>query len=114
MKTEHTKAKAGSCVQMELHWRPMRERVSRDDIMYDMPLMYQQHEYDYLSSLLMVYVPLRDLQSAKHKKEKKNAALYKPTMNYEAYGQCSFHFVGRLVWDELPGFIREVRHLDKV
>ena len=84
----------------ELHWLPIKQRVS-----YKVALMVFKCLNDdsfpvYLKELITVYTPSRTLRSADQN------FLVKPKMNLVTFGQKSFFYAAPEVWNQLPFNLR--------
>ena len=96
------KRDSATCLLESLHWLPVKARIE-----YKLSVLCHQYfsgyAPSYLSDILHVYVPSRDLRSSSDLR-----LLRVPRVNTMTFGQCSFSFAAPTVWNALP---KELRHI---
>ena len=100
-RTEHT-----TPLLRMLHWLPIPSRIAyKIDSLCHTALTIAYPKY--LLELLNVYTPARPLHSSLHQNVLKIA-----TARTKSYGQRAFSYQGPIIWNSVPGSIRNVEEKD--
>ena len=90
---------------MSLHWLPINARIK-----YELSVICNSFflglSPTYLSDLLSVYTPKRNLHSSSD-----NGILCIPKLRTKTFGHRSFYFAASTIWNSLPS---ELRHTDSI
>ena len=86
-------------VLFNLHWLPIKERIQYKILLITFKALSGQAP-GYISDLLEVYVPRRNLRSSSDRK------LVVPNYNLETYGRRSFRVSAPILWNNLPQNVR--------
>ncbi len=89
----------------ELHWLPIKQRVSYKVALMVFKCLNDESFPVYLKELITVYTPTRTLRSAD------KCLLVKPKMNLVTFGQKSFYHAAPEVWNQLPFNLRSCKVL---
>ena len=99
VKQAHKRSSATTLLK-ELHWLPIRQRVSYKVALFVFKCLYDRDFPSYLKDLISVYSPPRALRSSD------KYLLVKPSINLVTFGQKSFCYAAPDVWNKLPFEIR--------
>ena len=84
----------------ELHWLPIRYRVSFKIALIVFKCLNIENFPSYLKDLISIYTPSRTLRSSDSR------ILNKPVMKLSTFGDKAFCFAAPEVWNDLPSDIR--------
>ena len=93
-------------LMQELHWLPVTFRVQYKIATLCFKFFTEPLFPKYLSELLSVYKPSRNLRSSKD-----DRILYKQKFRLKHYGQRSFSHAASDIWNSLPSYIRHLKSL---
>ena len=91
-----SKTSSASFLLKELHWLPVKVRITYKIAVLVYKILYDSSSPPYLNDLIKIYVPQRSLRSSK-----KNL-LEKPPKHLKTYGERSFSYAAPDVWNQLP------------
>ena len=94
------KTSSASLLLKELHWLPIKFRVSFKISLIVFKCLNDENFPSYLSELLTIYTPSRTLRSLD------TNLLVKPLMKLTTFGERSFFFAAPDVWNALPFELR--------
>ena len=94
------KTSSASLILKELHWLPIKFRVSFKIAVIVFKSLNNENFPSYISELLTIYTPSRTLRSLD------KCFLVKPLMKLSSFGHRSFIYAAPEVWNELPFDIR--------
>ena len=95
------KRSSASSILKELHWLPIKQRVSYKVALIVFKCLHDVNFPSYLKELITIYTPSRTLRSSADK-----FLLVKPLKNLITFGQKSFNYAAPDVWNKLPFEIR--------
>ena len=84
----------------ELHWLPIKYRVSFKIAVIVFKCLYTDDFPSYVKDLISIYTPSRTLRSSDA------YLLNKPVMKLHTFGDKSFCYAAPEVWNDLPSDIR--------
>ena len=87
-------------IMFELHWLPIRYRVSFKIALIVFKCLNIENFPSYLKDLISIYTPSRTLRSSD------SHILNKPVMKLSTFGDKAFCFAAPEVWNDLPSDIR--------
>ena len=105
VKKAHKRSSATS-ILFELHWLPVKQRVSYKIALIVFKCLNNDDFPIYLKELITIYTPSRTLRSCD------KFLLKKPFMKLLTFGQKSFSFAAPEVWNSLPFEIRSCNNFN--
>ena len=105
VKKAHKRTSATS-ILFELHWLPVKQRVSYKIALIVFKCLNNEDFPIYLKELITIYTPSRTLRSCD------KFLLKKPFMKLLTFGQKSFSFAAPEVWNSLPFEIRSCNNFN--
>ena len=90
------KTASATSILKELHWLPIKQRVSYKIALIVFKCLYIENFPSYLKELITIYKPPRSLRSADQ------FLLNKPFKKLSTFGQKCFHYAAPEVWNSLP------------
>ena len=94
------KRSSATSLLKELHWLPIKFRVSYKVAIFVFKCLNDDSFPSYLKDLISVYTPSRTLRSSD------KFLLVKPTVKLATFGEKSFYFSAPDVWNSLPFDLR--------
>ena len=94
------KTASATSILKELHWLPIKQRVSYEIAFIVFKCLYIENFTSYLKDIITIYKPPRSLRSAGQ------ILLNKPFKKLSTFGQMCFHFAAPEVWNSLPFELR--------
>ena len=94
------KRSSATSILMELHWLPIRQRVSYKIAIIVFKCLNDENFPTYIKELISVYTPSRTLRSSD------KLLLEKTLKKLITFGEKSFHFAAPDVWNDLPFELR--------
>ena len=94
------KRSSATSLLKELHWLPIKFRVSYKVALFVFKCLNDDSFPSYLKDLISVYTPSRTLRSSD------KFLLFKPTVKLATFGEKSFYFSAPDVWNSLPYDLR--------
>ena len=99
------KHSSASDLLFELHWLPIRQRVSYKIALTVFKCLHVDDFPSYLKELISTYTPSRNLRSSNQ------YLLTKPFKKLNTFGKKSFHYAAPEVWNSLPLDLRSCSSL---
>ena len=99
------KRSSATSILKDLHWLPIKFRVSYKIALYVFKCLNDDSFPVYLKELISIYSPSRNLRSSDQ------FLLVKPIKKLVTFGEKSFHFAAPEVWNALPYDIRSCTEL---
>ena len=99
--TKTHKRSSAMPILKQLHWLPVKQRVSYKISIMVFKCLNEKDFPLYLKDLISIYTPSRQLRSSSD-----GFLLVKPFKNLVTFGQRSFHYAAPDVWIKLPYEIR--------
>ena len=94
------KRSSATSILKDLHWLPIKFRVSYKIALYVFKCLNDDSFPVYLKELISIYSPSRNLRSSEQ------FLLVTPIKKLVTFGEKSFHFAAPEVWNALPYDIR--------
>ena len=94
------KRSSATSLLKELHWLPIKFRVSYKVAIFVFKCLNDDSFPSYLKDLISIYTPSRTLRSSD------KFLLFKPTVKLATFGEKSFYFSAPDVWNSLPYDLR--------
>ena len=95
-----SKRESAMSIMFELHWLPIRYRVSFKIALIVFKCLNVENFPSYIKDLISIYTPSRTLRSSDYR------LLNKPAMKLFTFGDKAFCFAAPEVWNDLPSDIR--------
>ena len=95
-----SKRESAKSIMFELHWLPIKYRVSFKIAVIVFKCLYTDDFPSYVKELISIYTPSRTLRSSDA------YLLNKPVMKLHTFGDKSFCYAAPEVWNDLPADIR--------